>query len=423
MLRAAIDISFLAQLVRRRESVAGISRAIHELLPVLVAQPDLELAIVGICAPDPVRGGSLAAAYAKRSSGRYAFDRGFRSTVGADRLYDGLALSIGANEKAGSRLKSIAARACLKAFKVLDARTTFDGDRYDVIHSTFLPLPPPAVTASAARVLTLYDVIPLEHPTYVTDAQRWLAEQLIAGLGSKDWVIVPSSYVRDRVCERATVDRDRVVVVPLGVSDRMRPVDRAVQRAATRRYGIGETPYVLCLAARQPRKNLALVIRAFERLVDDDPSRPLALVLAGGAGWRTEDTDAALRERSHLRPRIIETGFVADADLPALYSAAEVFAFPSRAEGFGLPLLEAMRCGTPVVAARASSVPDLVADAAVLVDPDDVDGFAAALDRLLTDERARDDLRRRGDALSREFTWRRCAEGTAATYRRAAATP
>ncbi len=421
MLRAAVDVSFLAKHHARPAAIAGVTRAAHELVAALAGQPQLDLTLIAACAFDEIRAGSLTAAYARRLSYTFAVDRGFRSRIRSERLYERLALRLEPDGTLRSRVASLSARGAFKALKRVDARRTFDGSRYDVIHSTFLPLPGRQVTGRAARVISVFDLIPLDHPSYATPEQRAFAELVVERIGRRDWVVVASSYARDRVVERTAVDPNRVAIVPLGVSDAMRPVDPISRRRALQRYGIPDAPYILTLAARQPRKNLALAIRAFERLVERGAARNVNLVLAGPRGWDTDETDAELRKRSRLRSRMIETGFVADSDLPALYSGAELLAFPSRAEGFGLPVLEAMRCDTPVVAAAATSLPEVAGDAALFVDPDDVDALANAFDQLLHDDMVRKLYRERGRRRSLQFTWQRCARETAATYRRAAA--
>jgi len=166
------------------------------------------------------------------------------------------------------------------------------------------------------------------------------------------------------------------------------------------------------VATRAPRKNLGALLRAFERLaarIDD-----VELVLVGGRGWRSaelERTLAAVGER-----RVWITGFVSDAELAELYAGAACFAFPSFAEGFGLPVLEAMASGAPVVTGDRTSLPEVAGDAALLVDPDDDTALEDALERVLSRPELAAELSRRGLARSAGFTWEACALATRAAY-------
>lgn len=175
-------------------------------------------------------------------------------------------------------------------------------------------------------------------------------------------------------------------------------------------------PYVLAVGNLEPRKNLPGLLRAFARLA---PEVPHDLVLVGAEGWLTGEIHATLDEL-RLGGRVRMTGFVEDADLPAWYGAADLFVYPSLYEGFGLPVLEAMACGAPVVTSNVSSLPEVAGDAALLVDPSDVDSIAEEMRRGLTDAALALDLRRRGQLRAADFTWDRTAEQTVAVYREVA---
>jgi len=217
-------------------------------------------------------------------------------------------------------------------------------------------------------------------------------------------VIADSRATRDDLVRFYRVPADKIRVAYPGLRPDMRPVrDKAVLDGTLRRYGI-EPPYVLYVGTLQPRKNLRRLIEAFARVPP-----PCRLVLAGSKGWMY---DEILRRAGELGigDRVLFPGYVPDKDLPALLSGAALFAFPSLYEGFGLPVLEAMACGAPVVCSDTSSLPEVAGDAAILVPPTDTDALAAALNRVLTDADLRADLSRRGMERARLFTWRRCAE-------------
>jgi glycosyltransferase involved in cell wall biosynthesis len=219
---------------------------------------------------------------------------------------------------------------------------------------------------------------------------------------------------------------ERITVLYSGVNEHFRPVaDRAKLAAIRARYGLGDAPFVLTVGTVQPRKNYELLVRAFKPVADGHPH---ALVIAGGKGWLGEGLAAEI-ERQGLRDRVRLVGFVDDDDLPGLYSAADLFVFPSLYEGFGLPLLEAMACGAPVISSNASSLPEVVQEqdatvqantqpGAVLLSPHDEIAWSAAMLRLLEDGEARRKLVEAGFARSARFSWRAAARQLAELYRR-----
>jgi len=183
-------------------------------------------------------------------------------------------------------------------------------------------------------------------------------------------------------------------------------------RSGLARLGI-ERPYVLFVGTLQPRKNLARVLEAFGSVVAR--GLPHRLVLVGQRGWLADPIFAAVQaSEPAARERIHLTGYLADDDLPLVYTGADALIFPSLYEGFGLPALEAMACGTPVLTSDTSSLPEVVGEAALTVDPLDTAAIAAGLERLATDEPLRRELRGRGLARAARFTWRRAAERTLA---------
>jgi glycosyltransferase involved in cell wall biosynthesis len=243
-------------------------------------------------------------------------------------------------------------------------------------------------------------------------------------------VIADSAATKRDLVQLYGTDPDRITVIPLGVDELFQPVTDAARLAAVRaKYGI-PGDYLLYVGTLQPRKNLVRLVEAWARVIADcrlqiaDLGRR-TLVIAGKKGWLYEEIFATVR-RLGLEGRVLFPGYVPEEDLPALLSGATAFVLPSLYEGFGLPVLEAMACGTPVIAANVSSLPEVVGDAGLLVDPLDSDALAAALQRLLTDAdpstplRAslRAELRQRGLARAKLFSWPRCARETLAVLER-----
>jgi glycosyltransferase involved in cell wall biosynthesis len=267
----------------------------------------------------------------------------------------------------------------------------------DILHCPF-PLAPPARHATPT-VVAVGDALAWEHPEWFTRANRTHAHTVLTrALRRASAVVVPSKHTRERLRHFTGVD---ATVTPWGIGEQFTPGEEAA----------GD--YLLAVGTLQPRKNLEAAFAAFERLERTD----LRLVVAGARGWRDEAVVARAR-RSPAAARIELAGRVTDDELIALYRGAACFVFPSRGEGFGFPPLEAMACGTPVVAASSGSLPEVLGDAAALVDPDDVYGLAQAVERVLADP---EPWRARGLARAAGFSWARCAEETVAVYRSATA--
>ena len=271
----------------------------------------------------------------------------------------------------------------------------------------------PFVGRTGRYVVTVHDLIALILPETFTPRHRFIVRTALAAVRRRaDLVIVPSRAVERDVVLRLGVPADRVMVTPEGCEPRFRPTPSADVLA---RYGL-PSRYVLAVGTLEPRKNLTTLLQAFARLqrgAEIDPA--LRLVLAGARGWLDEPIYETVRSLG-LDPVVHFPGFIDDEDLPAVYSGAALFVFASRHEGFGLPLLEAMACGVPVVTSNVSAMPEVSGDAAMLVDPCDVDGLAAAIARLLRDDALRGRLRSAGIARARQFPWEATARRTLDAY-------
>lgn len=284
----------------------------------------------------------------------------------------------------------------------------FDG--LDVIHATN-PASVPPVRRRQALVVTVHDLAFEHHPDLFPVAWRWLYRAGIrAAVKRASAILVPTQSTADDLLSRHHLDAGRVHVTPLGASLPATSVDPDPVLA---RLGIAR-PYVLSVGTQEPRKNLVRLLRAYRQVA---PDLPHALVLAGAEGWSNDELRLELE-----RPgagTIVRTGHVSDQDLDALYRGADAFAYLSLYEGFGLPLVEALARGVPSVASNTSSLPEVVGDAALLVDPEDVGEIADALARVLTDARVAEDLRWRGRERAARFTWDATARATLDAYRRA----
>ena len=275
----------------------------------------------------------------------------------------------------------------------------------------------PFIGKTGKYVVTVHDVIPLILPQTFTPRHRTVVRMALSCVRRKaDLIIVPSQAVRRDVVERLGVREDRVAVVAHGCEPRFQPTaDEEKSRAAAARYGL-PSRYVLAVGTLEPRKNLTTLLRAFARLRDTAECNPTpGLVLAGARGWLDDPIFQTVRSLG-LEEAVSVPGFIDDDDLPAVYHGAELVVFPSLYEGFGLPLLEAMACGVPVVSSNTSAMPEVAGGAALLVDPLDVDEMAVLIGRVLCDEALRERLRADGVARASQFSWETAARRTLDAY-------
>jgi glycosyltransferase involved in cell wall biosynthesis len=277
----------------------------------------------------------------------------------------------------------------------------------DVVHGPNFVVPP---ARGAPELVTVHDLTPVHHPEYC-DANTVQYPRLIRrALARGAHVHVVSAFVAGEVAEVFGVPSDRIHVVPNGVAPRA-PGDPAAGRRQAR-----SDRYVLALATIEPRKNLATLVRAFDAVAADEPD--LALVIAGARGWDTHEFDAAI-EGARAAHRIIVAGRVSDTERADLLAGATLLAYPSRYEGFGLPPLEAMQAGIPVVAAARGALPEVLGDAARLVAPTD-DDVADAIRTVVTDADERERLVRAGKERVQRYTWDATADGLVDVYRQLA---
>ena len=274
-----------------------------------------------------------------------------------------------------------------------------------VFHSGFYPLPLQIKKAAhLRRFITIYDMIPVLYPQYFQNDTTHILHEIMASLGPEDHVIAISETTKNDVCGYLKISPERVFVTPLAADSRLfYPCENADrQRQVRNKYAIPNAPYVLTLSTLEPRKNMDHVIRCFARLVEDRQIGDTNLVLAGSKGWDYERIFGAMAAKS-LEGRIILAGRVADEDLAALYSGALAFTYMSYYEGFGLPPLEAMQCGTPVITSNTSSLPEVVGDAGVMLAPDDTDGWCQAVLALYRDSDRREEMQHRSLLRAAQF--------------------
>ncbi len=279
-----------------------------------------------------------------------------------------------------------------------------------LFHATEHLLPPFRALPS---VFTLHDLIFRLYPEAHMFLNRWFLTMMMPRfLRHADVVITVSECTRRDAIRWYRIPEDRIHVIYEGVDVRFRPASPEAIAALRFRYSLPDR-FILYVGTIEPRKNLPTLFAAYRHLLERWPD--LGLVVAGKPGWLTEGTFRALRDLG-LEGRVRFLGYVPDEDLPALYSAAAVFTFPSLYEGFGLPPLEAMACGTPAVVSDASSLPEIVGDAGLRVPPDRPADWAAALAAVLSNESLRSHLREAGFRQAARFCWSETARRTVEIY-------
>jgi glycosyltransferase involved in cell wall biosynthesis len=284
--------------------------------------------------------------------------------------------------------------------------------KVDVLHAPDFSMPPALRTP---RVVTIHDLAFLTHPECALPSLvEYLKRVVPRAVRAARRVIAVSQNTADDLVQHLGIPRERISVIHLGVDPRFRRVeDRGTLLALDARLGL-EHPLGLAVGTIEPRKNYERLIAAFAQ-ARNQPDGPRMLAICGRKGWLYEGTFAAV-EKWGVRDSVRFLEAVGDADLPALYSTADAVATPSIYEGFGIPVTEAMACGTPVVCSTGGSLPEVAGDAALTVAPEDTDGLAAALLRVVGDAEVRRQLVARGYERARAFNWDDAARAHISVY-------
>lgn len=281
----------------------------------------------------------------------------------------------------------------------------------DIFHAPNFLLPP---VRRAKRLVTIHDLAFLVTPQYAYPGlQRFLTQTVPRAIAAADHILADSAASKQDALRFFNLRPDQITVIGAGVEPRFTRLKPEHLRETQQKLGL-HWPFVLSLSTLEPRKNFDGLIRAFVE-ARKRANFPHHLVIAGGKGWLYENIFAEIR-RADAGDYVHWLGRVADDHLPALYNLADLFAFPSHYEGFGIPVLEAMACGTPVLCTDTSSLPEVAGDAAHLIPTGDHAALVAALADLLSDEAARAELARRGPAQAAHFTWQAAAARLHAVY-------
>ncbi len=280
----------------------------------------------------------------------------------------------------------------------------------DVVHSPHYTLP---VFAPCAKVVTFHDMTFFLHPeVHLLYKEIFFRGIIPLSARRADALIAISQNTRTDIMRILPVNPKKLFTIPIGIEPIFCPATPAKQSEILRKYDL-PADFILYVGNLEPRKNLPRLLRAFATLVRR--GLPHSLVLVGSRGWMDEEIFATLRELN-LGHRVYLPGYIPQADLPIFYSAASVFVYASRYEGFGLPVLEAMACGAPVITSNVASMPEIAGDAGILINPDREEELTDAIARVLTDADLAARLSRAGLERARGFSWERAAKETLAVY-------
>jgi glycosyltransferase involved in cell wall biosynthesis len=295
---------------------------------------------------------------------------------------------------------------------------TFFTGQVDIYHGPDFVLPP--INSKVHKVVTVHDLAFVEHPEfYVPQLAAYLNKVVPEAVAAADIVAAVSNATSQTLIEHLKTPHEKITVIPNGIRPYFRRITDPILLSATRhKFGL-KHPLVLGVGTLEPRKNHLGLIKAFHKAQSaaGNKPRPAMLALAGGPGWLYDETQQLIAKLK-LENKVRFLGRVTELELITLYSMADVFVFPSFFEGFGVPLVEAMACGAPVITSTTSSLPEIAGDAAVLIDPYNTGQIARAMLQVLESEQLRDDLRQKGYARAQYFTWPKSASKTLSVYQR-----
>lgn len=281
----------------------------------------------------------------------------------------------------------------------------------DIYHISEICVQP---TRKAKRVAFIHDLTTILYAHHHVKSNVFLHNQRFKKINKVDAILTNSEYTKKDIVEHLGIKPEKVFVTYLGADEKFKPIDVLSVSPIISKYRINK-PYILFVGTLEPRKNVQNIIRAFNYLKLTHKI-PHQLVLAGQKGWKFEDIFKEI-ESSEFKSDIIHIGYAGDSDVPALMGGAEVFVYPSLYEGFGLPVLEAMKCGVPVITSNISSMPEVGGDACLYVEPESADELAEKLYSVINSKDLQSDLSKRGIERAKFFSWEKCAIDTLNVYK------
>ncbi|MEW6696499.1 MAG: glycosyltransferase family 4 protein [Bacillota bacterium] len=311
----------------------------------------------------------------------------------------------------GERIQTIKAKGVYTKYLPYDAENL--SGKYDLLHEpSYIPRIFRGKTVATVCDMS-YRLFPQYHPRRRVALFRLFEHRMCRA----NKIITISQNSKKEIIELLGIPEEKIAVTYLGASAEFKPmmIYKEQIRLLRAKYNLPET-FILYVGTIEPRKNLERLIGAFSVMKQQGVYKDVKLVLAGGKGWLYEQVFKSVQE-NRLEEEVLFTGYVQEDDLPALYNMAMIFVYPSIYEGFGLPPLEAMSCGIPVVSTNTSSIPEVVADAGILVNPYDIVELSEVMKKLLDSKTLRDELSKKGLARATTFSWAKCAQETFQIYK------
>ncbi len=396
----------LAQLFETART--GIYRVISSLSQELLARDDLDISYT-----------SLSSLQVNQLTDIYFTEKKFAGKAFPNTVFEKLLIALAGCDREVVQ-ETLSAKIFSRLYRMSLTRRI--GQQADLFHSQYSALPQFHSGHKPVRMMTIYDIIPLIHPEYFADGFVDEFRPIVESFSAEnDFLFTISECTKKDICFYFRMDPDRIFVTPLAASSELYyPVsDTRLLDEVKQQFHIPKGRYFLTLATVEKRKNLETSIRCFREILGEPGCEDISFVLVGTRGWKVQELLDAIDNDPLLQDRVVFTGFVPDKYLSAIYSGATGFLYPSLYEGFGLPPLEAMQCGVPVIASSTSSLPEVVGDAGILVDPHDIDQICQSMLSLLTDEELRKSYVRKGIERAASFSWKHCADQTVAGYRKA----
>ncbi len=417
-IRVAYDMSFCADLHAHENHVTGVGRVAENIAHHLAQSPRIELLMTGCHGGDfhPALTSARTRLYWKdRWEDRVPFLEAAQSRSGLFPSYASTLVAINAPlNGVTSRFRKFR-RKGLNVFSRWDAGVTKLDDKADLFHSPFRALPE-AGTFCGPAVLTVHDLIPLQEPPEAHN--RKVLETTLALLDPQRCrVLCVSEYTRRELCATNGFPLEQTAVSPLAAETVFQPqTDPEKRRAFLRKFQIPDDPFFLSVSNPQPRKNIPFLIRCFQQFAANEPRHRLLLAGSRKLGWGHDAVDQQIEAVPAVKDRIHFLGAITDEELAVAYSHCAAFVFPSLQEGFGLPPLEAMQCGAPVICSNTTSLPEVTGEAALLLSPTDAEAYVGALQRLAADAALRQELSLKSLRRAENFSWSKTAQIVENTY-------
>ena len=426
MLKVAYDISTLGQGYINPKAKTGVYRVVESLFFELVKSSEIETTAIPFNQISTIWENTSSSLYIKNQNleNQILFDPCFISRFNLIPIYQ-TAVKLQRQLIQFSLKKypilykpSLSIQVPFKLISKLDIKPTFKPQNFNIYHSPFYPIPDRTATQNLHRVLTIYDLLPILTPQNFTKNICSKYKSIINSIDRhQDWITCISENTKQDFCNYTGMNPERVFVTPLAASENFYPItDSEVISQKLKQYQIPAQPYLLSLCTLEPRKNLNFLLQCFAQLLAQDPSLETNLVLVGVSGWKNNNIFQTVQSNPLLKSHVIFTGYIPDHDLSAIYSGALAFVYPSLYEGFGLPPLEAMQCGTPVITSNTSSLPEVVGKAGLMINPSSRDDLCQAMLNLINNSKLRNQLSQKGIDRATQFSWSKCAGETIRVY-------